>query len=160
MFRFFSPVAIALPLYILYNAIGLYDSLQGLILVYVLLNIPFIVWLMRGYFMDVPKDLEEAYEVNGLSKTQIFFEITLPLVFKGLLVTALFCLIFTWNDFTYALILTGTNARTLPGQTVSSLQGGPGGTAAAAIMIAAPMIVFGLIIRRYLIRGLTLGAVR
>lgn len=160
MFRFFPTIAIALPLYILYTSIGLYDTLLGLILVYILLNIPFIVWLMRGYFMDIPRDLEEAYEIDGMSKTQVFFRVTMPLVYKGLLATALFCLIFTWNDFAIALILTGANARTLPGQTVSSMQFGPAGTAAAAILIALPMIVFGLIIRRYLIRGLSLGAVR
>jgi multiple sugar transport system permease protein len=162
-FRFLPITAVAVPFYLMYVNVGLYDTQLGLILAYVLLNMPFIVWLMRGYFMDVPVELEDSYQVDGLSKTQVFLRITLPLVYKGLLATILFCFIFTWNDFAMALLLTGTNARTLPVQSlqfVASLGLDWGALGAAAILIASPMIVFGLIIRRYLIRGLSLGAVR
>lgn len=162
-FRFLPITAVAIPFYIMYVSIGLYDTQLGLILAYVLMNMPFIVWLMRGYIMDVPVELEQSYQVDGLSRIQTFLRVTLPLVYKGLLATILFCLIFTWNDFAMALILTGTNARTLPAQSLNYIAAmglNWGALAAAAFLIAAPMIVFGLIIRRYLIRGLSLGAVR
>ena len=162
-FRFLPMASVAIPFYILYVAIGLYDTQLGLILVYVLMNLPFVVWLIRGYILDVPKDLEESYEIDGLSKTQVFFRITLPLINRGLLATILFCFIFTWNEFGAALLLTGTNARTLPVQSlqfVASLGLDWGALCAAAVLIALPMIIFGLLIRRYLIRGLSLGAVR
>lgn len=162
-FRFLPPAAVSIPFYLMFIYSGLYDTLYGLIMVYILVNMPFIIWLMRGYIMDVPRDLEEAYEVDGLSKIQVFLKITLPLVYKGLLATVLFCFIFTWNEFGFALLLTGTNARTLPVQSlqfVASLGLNWGALAAASILIASPMIFFGLLIRRYLIRGLSLGAVR
>lgn len=161
--RFLPITSVAIPFYIMFVTLGLYDTMFGLLLTYILLNLPFIVWLMRGYIMDVPTELEESYEVDGLSKTQVFLRITLPLVYKGLLATVLFCFIFTWNEFGIALLLTGTNARTLPVQSlqfVASLGLDWGALCAAAVLIASPMIVFGLLIRRYLIRGLSLGAVR
>ncbi|MEM3404276.1 MAG: carbohydrate ABC transporter permease [Nitrososphaeria archaeon] len=160
LIRFLPTIAIAIPIYLIYAQIGLYDTLLGLILVYVLLNLPFVVLLMSGYLVDVPKDLEETFEVDGLSKTSVFFKVTLPLISKGLLVTALFCLIFTWNEFAVALLLTGKDARTLTGQIASSMGFSPGMFCASGLIVALPMIIFGLLIRRYLIRGLSLNMVK
>jgi len=160
LIRFLPTIAIAIPIYLIYVQIGLYDTLFGLTLVYVLLNLPFVILLMSGYLVDVPKDLEEVYEIDGLSKTSVFFRITLPLISKGLLVTTLFCLIFTWNEFAVALLLTGKDARTLTGQIASSIGFNPGLFCASGLIVALPMIVFGLLIRKYLIRGLSLNLVK
>jgi len=160
LIRFLPIVAITIPIYLIYVQIGLYDTLLGLILVYILLNLPFVVLLMHGYVTDVPKDLEESYEIDGLSKLSVFFKVTLPLISKGLLVTTLFCLIFTWNEFAVALLLTGKDARTLTGQIASSIGFNPGLFCASGLIVALPMIVFGLLIRKYLIRGLSLNLVK
>jgi len=162
-FRFLPPVAIAIPLYILYTKIGLFDTHLGLILIYIIMNLPFVVWIMKGFFDEVPIELEEAAQIDGYSRLHVFFRFTLPLVARGISATALFCLLLTWNEFGLALVLTGINARTLPVQAlqfVASLGLDWGALTAAAIIIALPMIIFGIIIRNYLVRGLTLGVVK
>ena len=162
-FRFLPPVAVAIPFYILYTSVGLFDTITGLVLFYIVSNLPYVVWLMKGFFDAVPVEVEEAAEVDGYSKLEVFYKVTLPLVYKGLAATTMFCLLLTWNEFAAALILTGTNARTLPVQAlqfVASLGLDWGALAAASMIISLPMMIFGIIIRNHLIRGLTFGAVR
>jgi len=162
-FRFLPIVAIAIPLYLLYVEIGFFDTVWGLAIFYVMTDLPFVVWLMKGFIDSVPTAIEDAAQVDGHSRFQVFYRFTIPLVSRGLAATTLFCLILTWNDFGAALILTGHSARTLPAQSlqfVSSFALDWGGLAAAAIIIALPMMIFGILIRNYLIKGLTFGAVR
>lgn len=161
-FRFLPVVAIAIPLYLLYVRIGFFDTDWGLAILYVLFNMPFVVWLMKGFIDGLPTAVEDAAQVDGNSRFEVFYKFTIPLVSRGLAATTLFCLILTWNDFGAALILTGHSARTLPAQSlqfVSSFALDWGGLAAAAIVIALPMMIFGILIRNYLIKGLTFGAV-
>lgn len=161
--RLLPPTAVAIPFFLLYNSVGLYDTQIGLILIYITLNLPFVIWLMRGFYMEIPKEIEEAAEVDGCSKLSVFLKIVTPVSLYGLAATALFCMLVTWNEFNMALILTGVGARTLPVQALQfwgSLGLDWGAMCAAAMLITSPVLVFGVIVRRYLIRGLTFGAVK
>jgi len=162
-FRFLPPIAIAIPLYLYYIKIKMYDTVAGLSLIYVVMNLPFTVWLTRGFFLAIPKELEEAAELDGCSKLGVFLRITLPLSLYGLASTALLCFILTWNEFLLALILTGMSARTLPVQSLKFAEAMGldwGALCAAATIILLPPIAMGIFLRKYIIRGLTFGAIK
>lgn len=161
--RMGPPVAFAIPFFIMYTKIGLYDTYYGLILVYILFNLAFAVWISRTFFDDVPPELEEAAMVQGYSRFEAFRKIAVPLASKGLMATTVLCFIFTWNEFFYALTLASTEIRTFP-VALTGFVGAPyvewgpllaGGTIAALVAVA-----LAIVIRRTLIRGLTFGAVR
>ncbi|MCC5947917.1 MAG: carbohydrate ABC transporter permease [Nitriliruptoraceae bacterium] len=161
--RMFPPVVAAIPLFLLYRQIGLLDSYLGLTLAYLTFNVPFVVWMMKGFFDDLPRELEDAALVDGANRWQAFVRIALPLAVPGLVSTALLCFIFAWNEFLMALFLTRSNVITLP-VALSSLVGGSqilwGQIGALAIVAIIPVVLIAILLQRYVVRGLTLGAVK
>ena len=162
--RMTPPIAAIIPLFILLRTVRLLDSLVGLILIYsVLLNVPFVVWMMRGFFEDLPVELEESALVDGCSRFGAFSRIALVLAAPGLASTAILIFLFSWNEFIFALILTATSARTMPVAVQLFMRETGilwGHMTAAAVVMMLPVIVLVFFIQRYLVRGLTFGAVK
>lgn len=161
--RMAPPVAFAVPLYLLMVRFGLIDSYVGLISVYVFMNLAFCVWLTRGFFEEIPKELEEAAMVDGCSRLKAFLKVTVPLTTGGLIATAVLMFIFTWNEFFFASILTQNVAKPFTVHLTSFFGSRRilwGELAAASTIGSLIPIVFAIIMRRYLIRGLTMGAVK
>jgi multiple sugar transport system permease protein len=145
------------------NRINLLDSVFSLILIYTAMNLPLVVWLLRDYFRDLPVELEEASMVDGSSRVGAFFRIALPLTLPGLVVAFLFSFVFAWNEFLFAFTLTFDKAKTLPVQ----IAGGVTTTgvrywdiAAEGLVVMIPPLIIALLTGRYIVRGLTLGAVK
>lgn len=163
MFRMFPPIAIIVPIMILYSALKWLDTAYGMIIFYTVVNMPFVIWLMKSFFDDIPKDIDEAAMLDGCSPPQVFFKVILPLVKPGIAVTSLFIFIMCWSDFLGALVLTYRYWFTLP-IALSKYQGlfgylyGP--MAATGVIAAVPCMVIGIIIQKYLVRGFTFGAVK
>jgi len=162
--RMIPPVAIVVPIFLMLQHLGLINKYPGLILVYTAMNLPFVVWMMRSFFQEIPIDLEEAAMVDGATRFRSFRDIILPLAAPGLVATAIFSVIVTYNEFFFALILTSTPAAaTLPVGTaalIGKTQTLFGEMAAAGVVATIPLIVFALLVQRHLVRGLTLGAVK
>ena len=161
--RFLPPVAIVLPIFLLFRAWGLYDSRVGLILAYAFMTLPLSVWMMYAYFRQLPKSLEDAALVDGLSRWQAFWMIAVPLAAPGVAAAAVFVFIAVWTEFFFALILTSRYAFTLPTifRAFLGFQGAQYGEACAlAATSLAPSIILGMLVQRHLVRGLTLGALR
>lgn len=161
--RMFPPVVAAIPLFLLYRQFGLLDTYTGLSLAYLTFNVPFVVWMMKGFFDDLPSELEDAALVDGANRWQAFLRITLPLSVPGLVSTALLSFVFAWNEFLLALFLTRSDVITLP-VALSSLVGGHetlwGQIGALAIVAIVPVVILAIALQRYVVRGLTLGAVK
>jgi len=161
--RMFPPVAAALPLFLIFKQIKLLDTHLALIIANTVFTLPFVVWLLKGFFDELPLELEEAALIDGCSHWGAFTRVALPLVTPGLVATALFSFIFAWNEFMFALLLTRRTVRTLT-IIVPSLVGGHeilwGEIAAIGTIAIIPGIVLSLLLQRYLIRGLTMGAVK
>jgi multiple sugar transport system permease protein len=161
--RFLPPVAIILPLFLLYRFLHLNDTYLGLILAYTVFTLPVSVWMMYAYFRGVPRSLEEAALVDGCTRWQSFWTVAVPLAAPGIVAAAVFVFIACWTEFFFAIILSSRNAFTLP--TVfrsflgfqSSLYGE---SSALSIVSLVPSIALGVLVQRHLVRGLTLGAVR
>jgi len=162
--RMFPPMAILIPIMIMWSTFKLIDTWYGLVIVYGVVTFPFVVWLMKSFFDDVPRELDEAAIVDGSSNWGAFFKVVLPLVKCGLASTALFVFILNWSDFLVALLLTNRYWPTIPvflNTLVSSEIGAQHGPKAALGLLAViPPVVFGLLIQRYLVRGLTFGAIK
>ncbi len=161
--RMLPPIALAVPFFILFDRLEIYDTVLSLILVYTAANLPIVVWLLRDYFRDLPIELEEAAQVDGATRFGAFFRIALPLVLPGLVVAFLFAFVFAWNEFLFALELTLNDAKTLPVQISGNVN--VRGTqywdiAAQGLVVMLPPIVVALLAGRYIVRGLTLGAVK
>jgi multiple sugar transport system permease protein len=162
--RMFPPIVIIIPLLIMFSYIGLFDTYWGLILVYGAVTFPFVVWLMRSFFLEVPREIGEAAIVDGCTQWGAFFKAILPQVRGGLAATALFVFILNWSDFLIALVLTSEKVVTAP-VFLNSLQSAGAGQeygpqAALGIVLILPPAIFGLAIQRYLVRGLTFGAIK
>jgi multiple sugar transport system permease protein len=161
--RMFPPVAAALPLFLIFKQIKLLDTHLALIIANTVFTLPFVVWLLKGFFDELPLELEEAALIDGCSHWGAFTRVALPLVTPGLVATALFSFIFAWNEFMFALLLTRRNVRTLT-IIVPSLVGGHeilwGEIAAIGMVAIIPGILLALLLQRYLVRGLTMGAVK
>ena len=157
------PVVLALPFLVLYRELGLLDTRIGLILLYTLTVMPIVVWIMRDQFQSIPTELEEAALVDGLSIWGAFFQIILPIALPGMVAAFLLSLVLTWNEYFFAALLTSTHANTLPVM-VASQTGSQGINwwAMAALSFAAilPLIVIGVVLERFLIKGMTAGAVK
>ena len=157
------PVVLALPFLVLYKALGLLDTRIGLILLYTLTVLPIVVWIMRDAFAGIPKELEEAALVDGLSIWGAFLTIILPLALPGMVAAFILCLVLTWNEYFFAALLTSTNANTLPVM-VASQTGSQGISwwSMAALSFAAilPLIVVAVLLERFIIRGMAAGAVK
>jgi len=161
--RMLPPIAVVLPLFIFYQSLRWLDTYQALIITNSVMNIPFAVWILKGFFEELPSDLEDSALVDGCNRFQAFSRISLPLVAPGLVATALFCFIFSWNEFLFALILTRSHVRPLT-VVITSLIGGHeilwGEISAVGTMASIPVIALAIFLQRYLVRGLTLGAIK
>jgi len=159
-FRFVPDLAIAIPLYVLFLRLGLYDTPIGLILAYQSFMLPFLIWSMRGYFQEVPRELDEAAAIDGCSPVGVFFRIALPLAAPGIAATAALVFIFAWNNFSLGLILTQLRAQPVTVTMLGYITYNAtlwGQLAAAALMIIVPELIIAAFIQRYIVRGLTLG---
>jgi multiple sugar transport system permease protein len=162
--RMFPPIAIVIPLLFMWVYLDLWDTLQGLIILYAAVTFPFVVWLMRSFFQEVPREISEAAIVDGCTHWGAFFKAVLPQAKGGLAATALFVFILNWSDFLIALVMSQDRAQTAPVY-LQALQSGSSGQeygkqAALAMMLIMPPAIFGLAIQRYLVRGLTFGAIK
>jgi len=161
--RFLPPVAVILPIFLLFRGWKLYDTHIGLILAYTFMTLPLTVWMMYAYFRQLPKSLEEAALVDGLSRWQTLWKIAVPLAAPGIVAAAVFAFIAVWTEFFFALILTSRHAFTLPTvfRAFLSFQGAQYGEACAlATTSLVPSLILGMLVQRHLVRGLTLGAIR
>jgi multiple sugar transport system permease protein len=162
--RMFPPIVTALPLFLMMRDVRLLNTRASLVIVYTAFNLPFVVWMMRGFFQEIPRDLEEAARVDGDSRLGALVRVVLPLVAPGLAATAIFCLIISWNELLFALILTQTDAAmTLPvgiAGRVTQYEIKWGVMSAAGVVAMMPILMFALAVQRYLVRGLSLGAVK
>jgi len=157
------PVVLALPFLVLYKQLALLDTRLGLILLYTLMVLPIVIWIMRDQFASIPTELEEAALVDGLSIWGAFFAIVLPIALPGMMAAFILSLVLTWNEYFFAALLTSTHANTLPVM-VASQTGSQGiswwSMAALSFAAIVPLIVIGVVLERYLIKGMTAGAVK
>jgi len=161
--RMFPPVASALPLFLIFKQLRLLDTHMALIIANTIFNLPFVIWLLKGFFEELPRGVEEAALIDGCTYWGSFVRIALPLIAPGIMVVTLFSFIFAWNEFMFALLLTRRSVRTLT-IIVPSLVGGHeilwGEIAAIGVVAIIPGIVLSILLQRYLVRGLTLGALK
>jgi len=161
--RMAPPIAFTIPFFLAYRHLDLLDTVPGLVIIYLTFNLALVIWMMRTFFDSVPRALEEAAWIDGSSVWGAFLRVTLPLAAPGLGATAVLCFIFSWNDFFYALILTRTAAMTAPVAIVNFMQYEGwewGKIAAGGTLVMLPVVVFSLIVRNYLVRGLTAGGLK
>jgi multiple sugar transport system permease protein len=158
-----APIAaVILPLFIIFRFTGLLGSTWGLIVAYLTFNLPFAIWIMNAFFSELSPSLEEAALMDGASRWSAFRDIALPLVLPGIATTAILCLVFSWNDYAFAVTFSGPDSQTLPiaaSQLVTQTSIDWGQLTAIGTIVVAPMILVGLIVRKWLVTGLTLGAV-
>ena len=161
--RMLPAMAVVIPYFLMAMVSGLLDTRLILIVCYLLFNIPFTILMMRGFFEDIPMEIEEAGKIDGCSGFQVFKELILPLSLPGLTATAIFCLINSWNEFVFANFLTSIRAKTVPTSVLLflSVSGTKWGEmAATGVLASLPAIIFGITVQKYMIRGLTFGAVK
>lgn len=161
--RMLPAMAVVIPYFLMAMAAGLLDTRVILIICYLLFNIPFTILMMRGFFEDIPIEIEEAGKIDGCGGLQVLKELILPLSLPGLTATAIFCLINSWNEFIFANFLTSIHAKTVPTSVMLflSVSGTKWGEmAATGVLSSLPVILFGIIVQKYMIRGLTFGAVK
>jgi multiple sugar transport system permease protein len=161
--RFFPPVASAVPLFLLFRNYHMLDSYWALIIAYLTFNVPFVVWFVKGFFDDLPRDLEEAALVDGATRWRAFLGVALRLAVPGIVTAALLAFVFSWNEFLLALFLTRSQVRTLP-VALANLAGGHeiqwGDIGALTVIAIVPVVLLALALQRYVVRGLTFGAVK
>lgn len=161
--RMLPPIAVILPYYLIFRQLKLLDNPVALITVYIVMNFPLVVWIMKGFFEEIPIEMEESGKIAGCSDLQTFFRIVVPMVRPGLAGTAVITMIFSWNEFMFALILTGEKAKTLPVGVTGfvTFEGIKWGLlASGGIFIIAPILILSFIFQKHLIRGLTLGSIK
>jgi len=161
--RMLPPIVVAIPMFLMYRAVGLTDTHVGLIILYIAFNLSFAVWLMKGFMDEIPKEYEEAALVDGYTRMQAFFKIVLPEAATGIAATAVFCFITAWNEYAFALIMTNRRAQTAPPFIPSQLGSGlPDWTviAAGTFLFLLPVAIFTFALRGHLLRGVTFGAIR
>jgi len=165
--RMLPPVVPAISYYLIIKRGFLFfppfDTHLLLICLYSLFNIPFVVWIMKGFFAEIPPELEEAAQLAGVSRIRAFWDVVLPLARPGLVAVSLFCIFFSWNEFLFSLFLTSTNVRTLPKVIpflITEQEPMWGAINAVCIYSIVPMIIMAFVLQKYLVRGLTYGAVR
>lgn len=161
--RMLPPIAVAIPIFLMYRAIGLNDTHLGMILLYTAVNISLAVWLLKGFMDEIPRQYEEAAMIDGYTRIQAFRKVVLPQAVTGIAATAIFCLIFAWNEYAFALLLTSGEAQTAPPFIPIII--GEGGldwpaVGAGTTLFLMPIVVFTILLRKYLLRGITFGAVR
>jgi multiple sugar transport system permease protein len=161
--RMVPPIAIVFPVFLLYVWFGWVDTYFGLILLYTAFNLPYVIWMMRGYILDIPRALEEAALVDGYSRWQVLWKVVFPMCRAGLFATAIFTFVFAWNDFIFALVLTRTDVTTYTVQ-VTHYFGGQsnfwGKISAMSMLGTVPIFIVVGFMQKYLVRGISLGAVK
>ncbi len=161
--RMMPPIAVAIPIYLMYRTLGLSDTALGMILLYTAVNVSLAVWLLKGFIDEIPREYEEAAVVDGYSRLQAFWKVVLPQARTGIAATAIFCLIFAWNEYAFVLLLTSGTAQTAPPYIPLII--GEGGldwpaVAAGTTLFLLPIVIFTVVLRNQLLRGITFGAVR
>jgi len=161
--RMLPPVAVVIPIYILFQRLGLLDTRVALIITYLAVNLPIVVWLMRDYFQTIPLEVEECAQIDGASRFRIFWSIVLPLAVPGLVATFLFVLVFAWNEYLLALFLSGAKSQTLP-LTVAAQNATRGPQwwymSVLILIMIVPVIGMAIALERYIARGLLVGAIK
>lgn len=161
--RILPPITVAIPIYMIFRTIGLVNTYAAIIIAHIAFNFPIVVWMMKTFFDDLPVELEESARVEGCNVPGAFSRIALPLCAPGLVASGILAFIFSWNEFLFALILTGGGTRTIPVALAgfqSSIGRLWGEMAAGAFIGLIPVIAFSLFAQRYLVRGLTAGAIK
>ena len=161
--RFLPGVVIVLPYFKMANYVDLIDSRTVLIIVYVAFGLPFAVWILRGFLLDLPKEVEEAARLDGLGWLQIIFRLILPMAAPGIAVTTIFTFVFSWNEFLFAVFLTYDKAQTMPvalQKTIDVYNVLWGSLSAGAVVQLLPMVLVVFLLQRHIARGLALGAVK
>lgn len=161
--RILPAVASVIPIYVIAAALRVLDTHAILITVYLLFNIPFTVLMMRGFFEEIPVEIEDAARVDGCTRTQVLWRVVVPLARPGLVATAIFCIINAWNEFLYAMLLTTFRASTMPTivQMFKMVSGVNWGEMSAVGTVATlPVIIFAMIVQKQMVRGLSFGAVK
>jgi multiple sugar transport system permease protein len=156
-------VVVAVPIFLMYRQLGLHDTHLGMIILYTVFNLSLTVWLLKGFIDEIPKEYEEAAMVDGYSRWQAFYKIVLPQATTGIAATTVFAMIFTWNEYAFALLMTSEEARTAPPAIATML--GRGGIewsaiAAGTLAFLIPVIIIAFALRKHLLRGVTFGAIR
>jgi len=156
-------ISVAVPMYGIINKLGLYDTKLALVLIYTSINIPFVIWMMIGFFDGLPKELDESARVDGCSRLGAFLKIILPISLPGLATTAIFSYMMSWNDFLMGLMMTSTNAKTMPvglSEFLGAYNLDLGPMTAAAVCFSFPVLIFSIMIQKYIVSGMTMGAVK
>ena len=161
--RMMPPIAVAIPIFLMFRNLGLNDTHAGMILLYTAINLSLSVWLINGFIDEIPIEYEEAALIDGYTRFQAFYKVVLPQAATGIASTAIFCLIFSWNEYALAVLLTSGTAQTAPPFIPTII--GVGGqdwpaVAAGATIFLVPVMVFTILLRKHLLRGITFGAVR
>jgi len=161
--RMMPPIAVAIPIFLMFRSLGLSDTHLGMILLYTAVNLSLSVWLLKGFIDEIPLEYEEAALIDGYTRFQAFYKVVLPQAATGIASTAIFCLIFSWNEYAFAVLLTSGTAQTAPPFIPTII--GVGGqdwpaVAAGATLFLMPVMVFTILLRKHLLRGITFGAVR
>jgi len=162
-FRMSPEVIFIIPYYLLWTVLGLYDTHLSLILSHTTFTLPIVIWLMKGFFDDIPKDVEEAALLDGCSWFSVFRRISLPLATPGLMTSAILSFLFSWNEFFIAMVITRINAKTLPAAITGFITTRGilwGEMAAVGVVVMIPVLILIFLIQKYLVRGLTFGAVQ
>jgi multiple sugar transport system permease protein len=162
--RMFPPIAVVVPMVVLFSVLRLSDTYLGLIIAYTAFTLPFSIWMIRSFIEEVPAELEGAAMIGGMTRLQAFRSVTLPLVKGGILATALFIFILNWSEFLFALTLTAGDVVTVTVQVANYVSASSGKLygvqAAMGTVSTLPVIFFGYVIQRHLVRGLTFGAIK
>lgn len=161
--RMVPPIVIVFPVFLLYVQLGWVDSLTGLIVLYTAFNLPYVIWMMRGYIQDIPLELEESALVDGCTRWGVFWKVVLPMARTGIFATAVFTFVFAWNEFLFALVLTRSAVTTFPVQ-VTHYFGGQSNfwakIAAMSVLGTVPIFIAVATLQRFLVRGISMGAVK
>jgi multiple sugar transport system permease protein len=161
--RMMPPIAVAIPIFLMFRNLGLNDTHLGMILLYTAVNLSLSVWLLKGFIDEIPVEYEEAALIDGYTRFQAFTKVVLPQAATGIASTAIFCLIFAWNEYAFAVLLTSGTAQTAP-PFIPNIIGTSGkdwpAVAAGATIFLVPVMVFTIMLRKHLLRGITFGAVR
>lgn len=161
--RMMPPIAVAIPMFLMFRQLGLSDTHLGMILLYTGVNLSLSVWLLKGFIDEIPLEYEEAALIDGYTRFQAFYKVVLPQAATGIASTAIFCLIFAWNEYAFAVLLTSGNAQTAP-PFIPTIIGASGqdwpAVAAGATIFLLPVMIFTILLRKHLLRGITFGAVR
>jgi ABC-type glycerol-3-phosphate transport system permease component len=164
LMRMLPPIAVLVPMFVLFNKLGLTDTRLSVVLAYTTFSLPLIVWIMRGFFEDLPRELEESAWIDGAGRATAFRVVVLPLVRPGLVAASILTLVQAWNDFLFAAVLTNDRTRTLP-VLMAAYSGGDTGVdwgpmTATGVLVVVPVILFAFAAQRHLVAGLSSGAVK